>query len=254
MTEPFATQIASALRPIAPEGKLDTADVPHIDAIAANWARRDAGSPAQPQGAGEWLGGAAHSLRDAEGFFRGVRAVTGPLAEDQVATINGLLSKASHWSIAWLAYGLATAWHEARMRPIEEIGKGRGRRYGVAGARSDGKPGPNYGGQVPYGRGLVQLTWADNYEKADRELDLKGTLLANFGLALDPNVAAAILVRGMEEGWFTAKKLADYLPAALGNEAQFVQARRIINGTDRAQLITSYARKFQDALVAGGWA
>lgn len=249
-----AAIIAAKLREIAPDGKLLDVDIPHIDALAANWAGRATGKPAEDD---SWFAGgnrANRSLRDSEAFFRGVRAVTGSLEQAQVDTVQGLLTKASHWSIAWLAYGLATAWHEARLKPIEEIGKGRGRRYGVAGARSDGKAGPNYGGQMPYGRGLVQLTWCDNYEKADRELGLNGALLADFALALRPDIAAGILVRGMEEAWFTGKGLGDYLPDARGTEAQFIQARRIINGTDRAQLIAGHAIKFQDALSAGGWA
>jgi len=35
---------------------------------------------------------------------------------------------------------------------------------------------------------------------------------------------------------------------------QFTHARRIINGTDKAVMIAGYAAKFQDALIAGGWA
>ena len=247
----YARIIADKLRPAAPEGRLADEDVPHIDAIAALWAARSAQGG---QSAGGWLDPPGKALRDPEVFYRAVRAVTGPLEQAQVDTITGLLTKASHWPIAWLAYGLATAWHEARLKPIEEIGKGRGRRYGVAGARSDGKPGPNFGGQVPYGRGLVQLTWADNYERADRELGLNGALLADFGKALDPAIAAAVLVHGMEEGWFTGKKLATYLPEPRGSMGQFLEARRIINGTDRASLIAGYAMKMQDALSAGGWA
>ncbi|WP_093293078.1 hypothetical protein [Sphingomonas sp. NFR04] len=62
-----------------------------------------------------------------------------------------------------------------------------------------------------------------------------------------------ILVRGMEEGWFTGKALRDYLPGQTGAADQFAAARRIINGTDRADMIAAYAIKFQAALTAGGW-
>lgn len=184
-------------------------------------------------------------LGDPEAFYRGVRAVTGQLNQMQVDVINDLLSGAAHWSVAWLAYGLATAWHEARLVPVEEIGKGRLKPYGVPG---------KHGGQAAYGRGLVQLTWADNYAKADAEIGLNGALLADYALALRPDIAAAILIRGMEEGWFTGKSLATYLPDERGTQAQFREARRIINGTDRDALIAGYALKMQDALSAGGWA
>lgn len=195
------------------------------------------------------------AMADPAAFFAGVRAVTGPLSTPQVATINALLSAAAHWPLSWLAYGLGTAWHEARLVPIEEIGRGRGMRYGVPGARMKPVAGaPSYGGQIPYGRGLVQLTWCDNYERADRELELGGALLKDFGLALRTDVAVAIMVRGMEEGWFTGRALRDYLPGPLGAADQFAAARRIINGTDRADMIAAYALKFQAAGQAGRWA
>ena len=45
-----------------------------------------------------------------------------------------------------------------------------------------------------------------------------------------------------------------YLPAqGLAVEREFREARRIINGTDKASLIAGYALDFQDALKAGGW-
>ncbi|PZU59978.1 MAG: hypothetical protein DI547_05035 [Sphingobium sp.] len=182
-------------------------------------------------------------MQNPTAFYAGVRSITGPLDQTQVNTIEALLSAASHWSVAWLAYGLATAWHEARMKPIEEIGKGKGRPYGA----------PGKYGQAQYGRGLVQLTWDRNYERADKELGLGGALLKDFGLALTPKIATEILVRGMAEGWFTGKALRDYLPSPLGTPPQFTEARRIINGTDRAPAIAEHARRFQDALVLGGW-
>lgn len=176
-------------------------------------------------------------------FFAAVRAITGSLDQVQVDTINRLLAGASHWSTAWLAYGLATAWHECRLRPIAEIGKGRGRKYGKVGKY----------GQVPYGRGLVQLTWDFNYEWADKALDLNGSLLRNFDRALEPDIAARILVVGMETGAFTGKALRTYLSGEVGTLEQFTKARRIINGTDRDLLIAQHAIKFQAALQAGQW-
>jgi hypothetical protein len=170
-----------------------------------------------------------------------------------------LLASAAHWPLSWLAYGLATAWHEARFEPVEEIGKGRGKRYATPGARSNGKIGPVYGGQPPYGRGLVQVTWVDNYEWLDAAaaaagLIRKGDLLKDFGLALRPDIAALALVKGMEDGAYTTKKLADYLPGERGTFKQFEQARRIINGTDKMSLIADHAIGFQDAGSAGDWA
>ena len=185
----------------------------------------------------------AHALTAPEKFYAAVRQITGSLNSVQVDTINRLLSAAAHWPLSWLAYGLATAWHEARFQPQPEWGKGKGRPYAALGAH----------GQSQYGRGLVQLTWDRNYEWADKALGLNGSLLANFDRALEPEIAADILVKGMEEGAFTGKKLADYLPDRRGTVPQFITARRIINGTDKASLIAGYAEKFQAALEAGGW-
>lgn len=185
----------------------------------------------------------AHALQNLEAFYKAVRLITGPLDQIQVDTINGLLAAGGHWPIGWLAYGFATAWHEARLKPIEEIGRGRGKPYGQ----------PGKYGQAQYGRGLVQLTWDRNYEWADKALGLGGTLLQNFDRALEPDIATAILVKGMETGAFTGRKLADYIDGH-GTRPQFTEARRIINSTDRAALIAGYADEFQESLRDGGWA
>lgn len=186
-------------------------------------------------------------FQDKAAFYAGLRKVTGPLDQVQVDTIERILASAAHWPIGFLAYGLATAWHEARLRPIAEIGKGQGRPYG--------KPGKH--GQAQYGRGLVQLTWDRNYEWADalahaHGLTGPGEVLADFDLVLRPDIAALVLVKGMERGGFTGKKLGDYM-VDRGNHAAFVRARRIINGTDRAELIAGYADTIQQACDEGVW-
>ena len=183
-----------------------------------------------------------HALAQPATFFASLRKVTGALDQVQVDTITAILSGGSHWPVGWLAYALATAWHEARFKPQREWGLGRGRPYGLPGKYR----------QAQYGRGLVQLTWDRNYEWADHALHLNGALLRNFDLALEPEIATKILIKGMEEGAFTGRKLADYI-VGTGNPSAFVQARRIINGTDRAEDIASYAGRIQAALLAGGW-
>jgi len=105
----------------------------------------------------------------------------------------------------------------------------------------------------------VQLTWDGNYETADDQLGLNGALLANFDLALDTDISARVMVRGMTEGWFAGDKIgrhkfARYLPAkGTATASKFTSARRIINGIDRAEVVAGYAMPFQAALVAGGW-
>lgn len=183
-------------------------------------------------------------MRDPSAFFAALRKFTGPLDQVQVDVINRILVGAKHWSTSWLAYGLATPWHECRFRPIPEIGKGRGRFYG--------KPGKWYG-QVPYGRGLPQTTHDYNYEWADAALGLNGTLLRNFDRMLEPDISARTLILGMETGAFTGKSLKKYLPDEIGTYEQFVPARRIINGNDRADMIAGYAVKIQACIIAGKW-
>jgi len=50
----------------------------------------------------------------------------------------------------------------------------------------------------------------------------------------------------MMRGLFTGKKLNDYFNA---NTCDWLNARRIINGTDHAELIAGYAQKFYNALI-----
>jgi putative chitinase len=52
---------------------------------------------------------------------------------------------------------------------------------------------------------------------------------------------------GMINGMFTGKKLKDYFHDV---SADWVNARRIINGLDRANDIAAYAKKFLAALEA----
>jgi hypothetical protein len=67
-------------------------------------------------------------------------------------------------------------------------------------------------------------------------------LLANPDLALDPAISAKIIVTGMKGGEFTRKKMADY--------TSFKDMRRVVNGTDKDDLIAGYADKFLEAVQA----
>ena len=168
-------------------------------------------------------------------FYARVRPIFGgTLSQKQVDGIEALLAATEALPVTHRAYLLATAMHEtaSTMQPIAEYGKGRSKAYG--------KPGKH--GQAQYGRGYVQLTWDANYEKADKALGLNGALMKDFNLAMQPTIAAKILVRGCSEGWFTGKKLADYLPG------DYRGARRVVNGLDKADLIAGYAREFEAAL------
>ena len=176
-----------------------------------------------------------------EQFFAEYHDNFGSLGQRQVDGLNALLremgSDTTINDIRWFAYMMATVYHETAhsFQPIEEIGRGRGRPYGM--------PDP-ITGQIYYGRGLVQLTWKRNYHKFG---DLLGLDLVNDpALALQPGTAYKVLSLGMTRGLFTGKKLADYIN---DEESDFVEARRIINGLDRARLIAGYAAKFEKMLT-----
>jgi putative chitinase len=124
-----------------------------------------------------------------------------------------------------------------------------GNRPRLAKANGNTRPGD---GERYCGRGYVQLTWRNNYRLAAERL--KCPLEDEPNLALTPDIAARIMRHGMEEGWFTGRKLSDYLPSAGKADArQFTNARKVINGLDRADLVAGYALTFQSALRVGGW-
>ncbi len=183
-------------------------------------------------------------------FFTQVRNTlfSGTLKQSQVNGLTAILDEwEKNWAAKddrWLAYMLATAHHEtgATMQPIEEYGKGKGRPYGTN-LKMDKKTRYTDTTNIFYGRGYVQLTWYDNYQKAGKKIGVD--LIQHPELALDPDNASEIMFNGMNEGWFTGKKLSDYFNATVED---WVNARRIINGTDKATLIANYAKQYYAAL------
>ena len=174
-------------------------------------------------------------------FFNTVRKQLhqGKLNQEQVNGYESVLNELACYDLSAQekAYMLATAYHETKytMQPVREA-------YWLSEAWRK----KNLRYYPHYGRGYVQLTWPFNYERADRELGLNGALVANLDLAMQPDIAAKIMIYGMREGWFTTKKLSDYIK---NGKADYVGARRIINGTDDARLIAGYAEKFEMALT-----
>lgn len=205
------------------------------------------------------------ALADPPAFFAALRKTKamGPtLSAEEVEGCEAILAACGgdRWGIAWTSDALATAHLETAgtMHPIKEYGGTAYFRkmYDIEGARPAkarelGNVRPGDGARFA-GRGYVQLTGRTNYEKAGAALG--HDLVGNPDLAMRPDIAAAIMAKGMANGWFTGKKLADYLPASVATLEQFKAARRIINGQDRALDIARTALEFQRALTAGGWA
>ena len=93
------------------------------------------------------------------------------------------------------------------------------------------------------GRGLVHLTWKVNYRKAKEHFGVDFVMAPEK--AAEPEHSVPIMIWGMTEGIFTGKKLANYIN---NSGVDYVNARRVINGTDKQALIAGYARKFEAIL------
>lgn len=185
---------------------------------------------------------------DRDKFWEAYRAAFGKVEQKQVDALEFLLGKADVSVKLYLPYILATVKHETAdtYEPIDEYGSEYyfRRRYGY-----DTKVGRNLGnthkddGALYHGRGYVQLTGRRNYKLAEDKLGQP--LISKPELAKDQEIAYEILVRGMLEGWFTGRKLSDYI--YMGRR-DYVNARRIINGTDKAETVAGYARIFERCL------
>lgn len=191
-------------------------------------------------------------------FFATFRAKAGGrLTASQVSGTEAILAACKGAPLSHTAYMLATAYHEtnAKMQPVIEA-------YWCSEAWRK----KNLRYYPYYGRGYPQITWETNYRRADAEcaaagLTKPGEIMSNLDLTLRPDIAAFIMRKGMEEGWFTASKdgrrytLDRMLPrTGVATQLQYEQARRIINGMDKAELVEDYAQWFERALRDGGWA
>lgn len=187
------------------------------------------------------------------------------MSQSQVDGLNSLLDAFEAAGVSdprHIAYMLATAYHETAqaMLPVMETrqsGEARNPSVDAAIRRLENsyaagrltwvkKPywRKDMTGRSWLGRGYVQVTHRENYARAERELGIAFT--ANPELMLEPGPSAMAMIRGMSEGWFTGKKLSDYIN---DRETDYREARRIINGTESASKIEAYARSFASAIV-----
>ena len=164
-------------------------------------------------------------------FFDNIKtSFIAKLSQLQVDSINAILDEIEEQNVTdkrHIAYIFATAWHETAhtLTPVTEYG------------------GPKYLKSKKYypyiGRGFVQLTWDYNYKKYSKIMGID--FVTHPDLVLEVKASAFILVHGMINGTFSGKKLSDY--------NTFVSMRKIINGTDKAQLIAGIADRFLLALA-----
>jgi hypothetical protein len=132
------------------------------------------------------------------------------------------------------AYVLATVEHETAgsFKPVEEG-------YYLGGAERVKAFQKTLRYWPYFGRGYVQLTWERNYAKYSRILGVD--MVKNPHIATVPNVALFILVHGFKTGAFTGHTLERHVREG---KTDFLNARRCINGTDRAGYISQ---------IANGW-
>ena len=69
-----------------------------------------------------------------------------------------------------------------------------------------------------------------------------------YDWALDLDLSAFILVYGMVHGTFTGRRLGQYIA---GDNTDYLNARRIVNGMDAARLIMGYAQEWERKLLDG---
>ncbi|SMD10790.1 glycoside hydrolase family 19 protein [Rhizobium sp. RU36D] len=155
----------------------------------------------------------------------------------------------------WLAYMLATAYHETArtMQPVRETLAPTDERAIAILDRAFAR------GQLPWvsnpywqadkegkswlGRGLVQLTHRDNYVRLGQMVGRD--LVGDPTLAMRMEVALPIMVLGMEQGAFTGHRLGQYFNGA---REDWVKARQIINRMDKALQIADYGKAFYGAI------
>ncbi|WP_113338879.1 hypothetical protein [Rhizobium cremeum] len=175
---------------------------------------------------------------------------------------QGMEAILDHWEATspgnddrWLAYMLATAFHETArtMQPVRETlaptddraiaildrALARGQLPWVSNPywRRDAQ------GKSWLGRGLVQLTHKTNYAKMSSLVGVD--LVADPAQAMRMDVAIRIMFIGMERGTFTGVRLDQVFNP---NREDWVNARKIINRLDRALQIADYGRAFYGAI------
>ena len=196
----------------------------------------------------------------------------GHLTEGQVAGMNTILNAwalpqfAGMNDLRWQAYVLATAYWETAhtMQPVIETfnpeydTENPSVDTAIARLENSWKAGhlpwvhqaywrKDANGVSWLGRGLAQVTFKENYLKAEQRTGIAFT--SDPSLMLQPEHAALVMLDGMISGWFTGVKLADHFPATIMGDP--ISARRIINGTDHAVQIADIYEQFFKALKLG---
>ncbi|WBV59851.1 hypothetical protein PFY12_12455 [Chryseobacterium camelliae] len=137
----------------------------------------------------------------------------------------------------WLSWNVRKKYFEEMYDPV--LGKNETRKK-MALENENTKQGD---GEKYFGRGYVQLTWKKNYRRMQEKFGVN--LVDKRENALNHELAVKIMIYGSEEGIFTGKKLSNYITET---QKDYTNARRVINGTDKAATIAGYAEKIEKCL------
>ena len=186
-------------------------------------------------------------------FFTAFRTQFDDLNKSQVQGYDAIFDywdKSNLTDNRWLAYALATAFHETGgdLQPVREgfCSSDQGSINAVTDIFnreiiSENYALPEANGQSYFGRGLVQITWGYNYKNLGQAIGIGDDLYDRPSLALNMDIAVKILFTGMVDGLYTSHSLRKYF---FEDRTDWVNARKIINGLDKADLIADHGQKF----------
>ncbi len=158
------------------------------------------------------------------------------------AVIDGLEERSVE--IGQAAYIMATAhWESDSFKAMEEYATGKAYEW-----RTDLGNTLKGDGVRFKGRGLVMITGRRNY--AMWTDILKVDFVANPSRVSDLEHAVPILIDGMSNGTFTGKKLTTYIH---GSKRDYVNARHVVNGKDKAREIADLAFAYYNAFFGSGY-
>ena len=201
---------------------------------------------------------------DRKAFYDHARSTLGALSTPNVTGFELFLNEGErrHEPLAKLAYVLATVWWETAktMQPVREaywVGNGN-ETIAENWRRTHLRYYPFYGRSYP------QFTWEGNYKKAS---DIWNTqhrgdgpmvdFVKNPDAIMNPAYGVPLTFDAMEAGWFTGKKLGDFIDDIDEGDAEdlreFINARRVVNGVDKNVEIGRLAIGFESALKAAGY-
>ena len=188
-----------------------------------------------------------HLKIDRTTFFKEYKTIFRPtnITQGKVDTFDAIFDywdNSQYTDLRWLAYAMATVYHETggRMIPVRE-GFAKSDEAAIKAVEKlyrQRRINSNYAhlhanGKSYFGRGLVQITHGYNYKKLGQALGLGMQLYNEPSLALDKDISVKLLFEGMVDGLYRpGNKLSTYFNQ---DQEDWYGAREIINGDKNYQ-------------------